>query len=83
MMPSSLLRLRPWTIRVLSVYWLGSHLWTGTTGSVVKMRFSASSSTATPVNTPPPSAGAVPRTDPTKSDVSVQVENGCLWLNVD
>ena len=46
-----------------------SVLSTGTTGSVVKMRFPASSSTATPVNGP----GAVQRTDPTKSDVSAFV----------
>ena len=41
---------------------------TGTTGKVVKLRLTASSSTATPVNIPSP--GAAQRTDPTKSDVS-------------
>ena len=35
----------------------GSYLWTGTTGSVVKIRLPASSSTATPVNIPSPGAG--------------------------
>ena len=44
---------------------------TGTTGSVVKIRLPASSSTATPVNGP----GAVQRTNPTKSDVSVAGEH--------
>ena len=44
----------------------------GTTGSVVKIRLPASSSTATPVHDSP--AGTVQRTDPTKSVVSV-VEN--------
>ena len=37
------------------------------------MRFAASSSTATPVNISSPAAGAVQRTDPTKSDASVPV----------
>ena len=44
---------------------------TGTTGSVVKMRLPASTSTANPVNFPSP--GAVQRTVPTKSVVSVAV----------
>ena len=52
----------------------GSHLWTGTTGSVVKMRLPASSSTATPVNRP----GAAQRTDPAKSDVSVRVNTSSM-----
>ena len=43
------------------VYSRESHLWTGTTGSVVKSRLPPSSSTATPVNRP----GAMQRTDPT------------------
>ena len=37
----------------------GSHLWTGTTGSVVKIWLPASSSTATPVNIPSPAVAAV------------------------
>ena len=50
---------------------------TGTTGSVVKMRLPASSSTATPVNIPSP--GAVQRTDPTKSDVSAPVNTSLIY----
>ena len=38
----------------------GSHLWTGTTGSVVKIWLLASSSTATPVNIPSPGAVHAP-----------------------
>ena len=48
---------------------------TGTTGSVVTMRLPASSSTAIPVNRP----GAVQRTDPTKSDVSVAVNTSSMY----
>ena len=55
----------------------GSHLWTGTTGNVVKIWLLASSSTATPVNIPP--SGAVQRTDPTKSDVSVLVNISSMY----
>ena len=47
-------------------------------GRVVKMRFSASSSTATPVNIASP-GGAVHRTEPTKSDVSVRVNISSMY----
>ena len=47
---------------------------TGTTGSVVKMRVPGSISRATAVNRSPP--GALQRTDPAKSDVSV---SGNAW----
>ena len=52
----------------------------GTTGSVVKIRLPASSSTATPVNDSP--AGTVQRTDPTKSVVSVSVNSSSMnWAS--
>ena len=50
--------------------------WTGTTGRVVKIRLSASISTAIPVNNPP--RGTVQRTDPTKSVVSVAVNSSSM-----
>ena len=46
---------------------------------MVKIWLPASSSTATPVNIPSPSAGAVQRTEPTKSDVSVKVNISSMY----
>ena len=50
---------------------------TGTTGKVVKMRLSASISSANPVNFP--SSGAVQRTDPSKLAGTVWGNNS--WMN--
>ena len=50
----------------------------GTTGSVVKIRFPASNSTAAAVNIPSPGE-AVQRTDPTKSDISVKVNISSMY----